>query len=190
MISSQTIKITLVFNPLDCYARRDIIVAYATIISLYKSGGQHMMHCDLSIIVRGSEIFLSRCLADFGITATEQIMLMYLYTHDNPNQEEIAKFFMLDKGSVAKTLQKLEKKAMIKRTVNEHDQREKVITLTEKAYSVRNVSMNLLKLWNEAIYQDISPEDIAAFERISGKISANVVTDLEKWENLYGKQKG
>ena len=66
-----------------------------------------MLLSDLSIIVRGGETFLSRCLSGFGITATEQLTLMYLYGHENPNQEEIAQFFVLDKGSVAKTLQKL-----------------------------------------------------------------------------------
>lgn len=149
-----------------------------------------MLHCDLSIIVRGSEIYLSRCLSNFGITATEQTMLMYLYGHDNPNQEEIAKFFMLDKGSVAKTLQKLEKKAMIERSINENDQREKVITLTDRAFAVKDVCVNLLTFWNDMAYQNISPEDRAIFESVAGKISSNVATDLDKWGELYAKQKG
>lgn len=146
-----------------------------------------MLHSDLSIIVRGSEIYLSRCLSDFGITATEQTMLMYLYGHENPNQEEIAKFFMLDKGTIAKTLQKLEKKAFIQRCVNKNDQREKVITLTDRAYAVKDVCVNLLRLWNEMAFENISPEEKAVFERIACKISANVAADLEKWERLYGK---
>lgn len=146
-----------------------------------------MLHSDLSIIVRGSEIYLSRCLSDFGITATEQTMLMYLYGHENPNQEEIAKFFMLDKGTIAKTLQKLEKKAFIQRCVNKNDQREKVITLTDRAYAVKDVCVNLLRLWNKMAFENISPEEKAVFERIACKISANVAADLEKWERLYGK---
>jgi MarR family transcriptional regulator, transcriptional regulator for hemolysin len=111
------------------------------------------------------------------------MMLMYLYAHTNPNQEDIAKFFMLDKGSVAKTLQKLEKKRMIERSVNHSDQREKVITLTDRAYAVKDVCTNLLKLWNDALYQDLTPEEVAAFERIAAKISANAAADLEKWES-------
>ena len=148
---------------------------------------EYLLSSDLSIVVRGGEIFLSRCLSDFNITATEQIILMYLYSHDKPNQEEIAKYFMIDKGSVAKTLQKLEGKSFITRAVNENNQREKVITLTEKAYCVKDVFWKLLKIWNEAIYNDISEEDIEAFSRIAGKMAANVVTGLENWENLNGK---
>ena len=117
-------------------------------------------------------------------------MLMYLYGHENPSQEEIAKFFMLDKGSVAKTLQKLERKSFIERTVNENDQREKLITLTEKAYGVKDVCVRLLKVWNDMAYQNISLEEKAVFEHIAEKMAANVAADLDKWESLYGKQKG
>ena len=38
-----------------------------------------MLHCGLSILARGSEIFMTRCLADFGLTATEVVILRYLY---------------------------------------------------------------------------------------------------------------
>ena len=37
-----------------------------------------MLHSDLSIIVRGGEIFMTRCLGDFGITANEVVILSYL----------------------------------------------------------------------------------------------------------------
>lgn len=139
-----------------------------------------MKHSDLSIIVRGSEIFLSRSLSDSNITATEQTMLMYLYGHETPNQEEIAEYFMLDKGTVAKTLRKLEKKSLIERRVNEKDQREKVITLTGKAYNLKQVCVNLLKTWNTAIYKDISEAEREVFERVVGKIALNVVNELKK----------
>ena len=149
-----------------------------------------MLQSDLSIIVRGSEIYLSRCLSDFGIRATEQAILMYLYGHENPNQEEIAKFFMLDRGTVTKTLQKLEKKSFIKRTINPSNQREKVITLTDKAYAVKDVCVNLLRKWNDMAYQSITPEEKAAFEHVAEKVAVNVAADLEKWGKINGKQNG
>ena len=148
-----------------------------------------MLHCDLSIITRGSEIFMTRCLADFGITANEVVILSYLYGSDRPRQEDISEYFMLDKGTIAKTVQKLEKKGLIERTVNESDQREKVITLTEKGLCVQGVSTDLVRMWHDTMFNGISEADIAAFARITAKIAANVSSDLEKWESLYGKQK-
>jgi DNA-binding MarR family transcriptional regulator len=148
-----------------------------------------MLHCDLSIITRGSEIFMTRCLADFGITANEVMILSYLYISDRPRQEDISDYFMLDKGTIAKTVQKLEKKGLIERAVNESDQREKVITLTDKGLCLKDFSTSLVRIWHEILFNEISEADMNAFERITAKIAANVSSELNKWESLYGKQK-
>jgi DNA-binding MarR family transcriptional regulator len=139
-----------------------------------------MLHCDLSIITRGSEIFMTRCLADFGITANEVVILSYLYGHDGPRQEDISETYMLDKGTVAKTLQKLEKKGLVERIVNQNDQREKVIKLTDKGLGVKDVCTNVIRIWHDVMFAGISKEDIAAFSRVTAKIAANVSADLEK----------
>lgn len=137
------------------------------------------MHSSLSLIVRGGDTFMARCLDDFGITPAEVIVLMYLYGHDKSRQEDIAAFYALDKGSVAKTLQKLEKKGLVERTVNEEDQREKVIRVTEKGFCVRGVCTDLVRDWHEAMFQGITKEESVAFERVLGKIANNVAKKLE-----------
>ncbi|MEL4106438.1 MarR family transcriptional regulator [Oscillospiraceae bacterium WX1] len=146
-----------------------------------------MLHSDLSIIARGSETFMSRCLGDFGITAAEVILLIYLYGHDNSRQEDLAEYFMLDKGTIAKTLQKLEKKEIIERIVNKEDQREKVSCLTDKGYALQDVCTDLVRLWHETMFQGITAEEGKIFERTVHKIAANVTENLEKWEHVYGR---
>lgn len=145
-----------------------------------------MLHSNLSIIARGSDIFMSRCLDDFGITATEVTVLMYLYEHENPRQEDISDFFMLDKGTIAKTLRKLEGKGLITRQSNPQDLREKVITVTDKGYAVRDVCQNLFKLWQETMFAGLSETETKQFERMLGKIAHNVAAMLDAWETLYG----
>lgn len=147
------------------------------------------MHIDLSIIARGGEIFMSRCLSDFGITAAEVMILAYLYEHENPRQEDISKFFMLDKGSVARTLQKLEKKELIERQINPEDQREKVIMLTDKGYCVQDTCMSLKKIWHETMFNGIGHEEVVVFGRVLEKIACNVATSLSQWETVYPKVK-
>lgn len=148
-----------------------------------------MLHSDLSIIVRGGDIFMSRCLGDFGIAASEVTILMYLYGHDHRRQEDISDSLMLDKGSIAKTLRKLEKKELITRETNPADQREKVITVTEKGLAVRNVCQNLVRLWHETMFEHISEEETETIVRVIGKMSGNVTAMLDQWEELYGKSK-
>ncbi len=148
-----------------------------------------MPHCKLSIISRGSEIFLARCLDDFGITASEALILMYLYEHDKPRQEDLSAYFMLDKGTIAKTLCKLEKKEMIERLVNAQDQREKVIKMTDKSLCIKDMITSLVRLWHERIFEGLSQTDILRFEHTLNKITDNVTHSLAEWETIYAKGK-
>jgi DNA-binding MarR family transcriptional regulator len=113
---------------------------------------------------------------------------MYLYGHDSPRQEDLSEYFMLDKGTIAKTLHKLEKKEMIERLVNPGDQREKVIIVTEKGLCVRDVCTNLVQIWHEKLFMGISQEDALFLECILNKIAGNVTESLAEWETLYVNQ--
>ena len=137
-----------------------------------------MLMSNLSIIVRGSHIFSSRKLTDYGITAAEEYILMYLMGNSVENQDQIAKFFMLDKGTVARSLAKLESKGFIIRKINDENQREKVITLTEKAMGLKEVLNGLLVEWEKAMYDGMTEEEILIFEKTVDNIAENVMKIL------------
>ena len=92
-----------------------------------------MFITDLSILTRYSRTFFERRLREINIGFTEQLILRYLYQSEGVNQDTIAKHFMLDKGSIAKTLNKLEKKELIRRTENPNNKREKIISIAPNA---------------------------------------------------------
>ena len=137
-----------------------------------------MLMSNLSIIVRGSQVYSTRKLSDYGINSAEEYILMYLMGHKEQNQESIVKFFMLDKGSVARSLQKLESKGFISRKINDENQREKVITLTEKALSLQVVLNELLVEWRRAMYEGLTDEEILAFEKMTEKVADNITKIL------------
>ena len=137
-----------------------------------------MLMSNLSIIVRGSQVYSTRKLTDFGINSAEEYILMYLMGHKDANQDSIARFFMLDKGSVARSLQKLEGKGFITRKVNDENQREKVIALTDKAISLRAVLSELLVDWRSAMYEGLTEEEIAVFEKTVDKVANNITKIL------------
>ena len=137
-----------------------------------------MLMSNLSIIVRGSQVYSTRKLNDYEINSAEEYILMYLIGHEGANQEAIARFFMLDKGSVARSLAKLEKKGFITRRINDENQREKVIALTGKARRLREVLARLLIDWKKLMYVGLSDEEINAFEMITEKIATNITKTL------------
>lgn len=138
-----------------------------------------MIHRDLSIVARGSVLLLSQSLADIRISAPEFFILLYLYEHDQLRQEDIVDFFILDKGTIARTLQKLESKGLIIRTVNENDQRKKFIRLSEKGNSIKDVCINLVRTWHEMMLKDLPKQDIEVFERVLKVMAFNVATNLD-----------
>ena len=142
-----------------------------------------MIHRDISIVARGSVLLLSRALTDIGISAPEFFLLLYLYEHDQLRQEDIVDFFMLDKGTIARTLQKLENKGLIQRTVNKNDQRKKFIRLSEQGYSIKDVCINLVCTWHEMMLKDLPEEDIRVFERVLKVMAFNVASNLDNWES-------
>lgn len=137
-----------------------------------------MLMGDLSIIVRSSQVFLTRRLSKHGITAAEEYILMYLLGHETPNQDSIARYFMIDKGSVARSLAKLERKGFIVRSINDENQREKVIMLTDKANAMREMLAEQLILWQNSMYEGIGEDERRAFESTVEKIAANVANKL------------
>ncbi len=141
-----------------------------------------MLHCGLSILARGSEIFMTRCLADFGLTATEVVILRYLYDVAYPVQEDVSEHFMLDKGTIARTLRKLEDKDIIRRYENPNNHREKIITLTDKGFELKSFCVELTDLWQDTLLSGISEDDAAIFESILNRIVNNVTKSLKDWE--------
>jgi len=142
-----------------------------------------LIHRDLSIVTRGSVLLLSHSLADIGLTAPEFFLLLYLYEQGQPRQEDLVEYFMLDKGAIARTLQKLENKELIIRTVDEKDQRKKFIQLSPKGYSLKTVCSNLLCTWHETLLKNISEQDIEVFERVLKTMALNVTSNLENEES-------
>ena len=137
-----------------------------------------MLMGDLSIIVRSSQVYLTHRLSEYGINAAEEYILMYLLGHDKTNQDSIARYFMLDKGSVARSLAKLERKGFIVRSINDENQREKVIRLTDKANCMRETLAEQLVAWQNSMYEGLSEDERRLFETTVEKIAENVANKL------------
>jgi len=130
----------------------------------------------LSIIVRHSRTFCEHKLREFDIGFPEQVILMYLSDNRNVRQEDIAKYFMIDKGAITKTLTKLEEKSYVERHENPQDKREKLIQLSARGEQIIVFMGKILEEWNQHCLQGLSEEDIRQFERISQIMADNVAT--------------
>jgi DNA-binding MarR family transcriptional regulator len=134
---------------------------------------------NMSIIVRYCRMFAERKLKEYDLSFGEQVIMMFLSTHDNVSQDTISKKFMIDKGMIAKTLTKLEQKEIILRVQNLDNKRENIISLTQKGRDILNIMSGVLDEWNEIIYEGMSQEEIDWVKRLTGKMVKNVAKYLD-----------
>jgi DNA-binding MarR family transcriptional regulator len=135
---------------------------------------------NMSIIVRYCRTFTERKLREYDLTFGEQVIIMFLSAHDNVNQDTISKAYLIDKGMVAKTLNKLEQKGFIMRKQNPENKRENIVSLTQKGIDILNYMSTILEEWNEVLYKGMSEEEIADVKRLTGKMEENVAKYLDE----------
>jgi DNA-binding MarR family transcriptional regulator len=140
---------------------------------------------NLSILTRFSRTFCERKLNEMNIGFTEQSVLQFLSNHDNVNQEAIAKHFMLDKGSIAKTLSKLEEKALINRVDNPHNKREKLITVTELGREKSCIYQDEIRELHSFLLEGLTMEEIEEFTRIIEIMTQNAIKAVQGRMDVY-----
>ena len=76
-------------------------------------------------------------LDELGLTYTQYITLLVLWENDKLNIKELGQKLYLDSGTLTPLLKKLEEKGYLKRYKNKDDERNLVITLTNKGISLK-----------------------------------------------------
>lgn len=137
---------------------------------------------DMSTIVRYSHIFLNRSLSDHKISAAENYILMYLFQRDNITQDEIASYFAIDKGSISKSVHRLEENGYVLKEPNPDNRRENRIALTKLGRQRFSESRRLLDEWHKAVMKDISKDEFRQLNIILSKMAANAVMAIESNE--------
>ena len=135
---------------------------------------------DISTIMRRMRVFGERHLTQYEIGFAEQMVLMYLTAQGESSQEAIARYFNLDKGTVAKTVAKLEEGGFLIRETDPKDRRTKKLRLTEKASGPLSDMRGLSDELRSGMYAGMTDEEVAAFEASLEKVARNVVSMTER----------
>lgn len=135
---------------------------------------------DLSILVRQMRVYADRRFSKTESSFSEQLALMYLIGHGPSSQMQIANGLKVDKGSIAKTIAKMEEKGFVSTEVNEKNRREKIISLAPGSSTTVDLMGEVLREWEAAIYEGISPEDRETFARVLEHMVANSSAMVEE----------
>lgn len=113
----------------------------------------------ITIIARGHIFYLNHRLEDLNINASQLHTLFEIKCSNGINQDEIAKRCNVDKGSVARSLRKLEDKELIVKEIDKNNRRQNKISLTSKGEYVIEESLKILDDWENEIFKEVDDEE-------------------------------
>ena len=134
-----------------------------------------MFMSDISIIVRKMRLIAEARLDKYGIGFPEQLVIMYLSAHGASNQAAITDTLEIDKGSIAKTVGKLEAKGLVSRAENPQNRREKNVVLTDAADEILDAMHAAHRQLDNMMFSGLSDGQIETTCRSLSTIASNLV---------------
>jgi DNA-binding MarR family transcriptional regulator len=149
-----------------------VTVAYSTVAySTNKNGGFPMIMRSLTEIAKYWGFYVRRELRRTEIVGSEHSVMMYLSLDDGASQDTISRHLVLDKGTIAKALARLEQKGLVRRTANPRNRRENIVSLTDRGLEeVRGVHA-VAEDWEASILDGLSDIECKQLERLLGQVA-------------------
>ena len=115
-----------------------------------------------TILHRRSQLFVTQCCQDTGLSFTEYVLLIRIYDAEGLSQEELASVLYLDKAVVTRSLTLLEQKGLIRRDVDARDRRIRRVYLTEYARTQEAFFQGIIRAWVQYLAAGINAEEVGA----------------------------
>ena len=95
-----------------------------------------------------------------GLTYTQYITMMVLWERHSMTAKELGRLLYLDSGTLTPLLKKLESKNLLTRKRSGEDERNLIITLTEKGEALKDQALHIPEEMMKCI--NLEPEEISA----------------------------
>ena len=149
---------------------------------------------DSSILYRCNQKYYDKVLQNYGIGYTQLALIMVIYENEGITMNELALKGSFDKGTITKSIQKLEQLDYVRIEANDSDKRIKLLYTSDKVREILPKLYMLRQEWNEYLLADLSEEEKNAyFYAISKMIEKareyNLHEQNENSVKIYGLQK-
>ena len=119
-------------------------------------------------VVRMYKPFLDR----IDLTSTQYITMMLMWEYKEMKLKELGKYLYLDSGTLTPLLKKLEEKGFVKRHRSETDERDMIITVTEKGLELRESASEVPAEMSACL--TITPEEAKTLYSLLYKLLCNI----------------
>ncbi len=127
----------------------------------------------ISILYRYGQSYVGRKLEGYNIGSGQYGILMILYKNGGISQEELADRLKTDKGSIAKSVRKLEDEGYIERSTATGDKRAYKVFLTQKALDIIPALQEAIGGWEDTLISGLSDDEKHIIEQLLYKMAKN-----------------
>ena len=125
---------------------------------------------DSSILYRCNQKYYDKQLQEYGIGYTQFTFLTEIYEHEGISMNELAVRGSFDKGTITKSIQKLEQLDYIRIENSESDKRIKLLYTSEKARKIIPQLYMIRQEWNEYLQSELDADERDAYENAVSKM--------------------
>mgnify|MGYP003571441768 CR=1 FL=1 len=115
-------------------------------------------------------------LKTIDLTYTQYIVMMYFWENKESNVQKISKVLLIDSSTLTPILKTLEKKGYIIRKRSSEDERNLIVSITEKGFDLRDRAIDIPKKIGSCI--NLSKDDALMLYKLIYKTLVNVEEDL------------
>jgi len=120
----------------------------------------------ISILYRYGQSNVSKKLESLNVGSGQHVILLALFRKGGISQEELSDHLKIDKGSVAKSIKKLENEGYIQRSIDSDDKRAYKVSLTQKGIDIIPLVQEAIKSWEDIIISDLSDSEKLIIEQL------------------------
>ena len=125
---------------------------------------------------------MNRELKHLNLTEGQVPYLVALSKNEQLTQDDLANMFYIDKGTIARTIQKLEEKELVQRLHDPVNRRRYRLSLTEKGEEIVPEILHAEKKWENILFKDFSDEESSLLVENVATLAKNSLKLNKNWE--------
>ena len=154
---------------------------------------KNYLSLDSSILYRCNQKHFDKLLSKYEIGYTQLILLTQIYENEGISMNELAVLGVFDKGTITKSVQRLEQLSYLRVENSENDKRLKLLYTTDKTQKIMPELYKMRQEWNSYLCSDISPIELEQYNQVQSKLIEKAKEYAQEIENdevrFYGLQK-
>jgi DNA-binding MarR family transcriptional regulator len=138
----------------------------------------------IATLAKTKREFVDICMEKLQLSRTQWQIMVRLCILDTPcTQSSLLISMEIDRAQLARSLEQLEHKELIKRNTIKEDRRGLEIQLTESGQNLLVKVMELMQYESDILFKNISPKEQQIFITLIDKITSNILTELKDKRN-------